>query len=93
MSVKPLDEAHKKALIKLSEDFLEKLELNPDLCEKVIAGSKRFVERYGVLSNGASFGGLWDNDCSSYVRDLLSLSDRYGRPLRIIVEPEPRPYR
>ena len=89
MSVKPLDDVHKKALFRVGDDPLEHLKKsNPEVYEKLATETKRFVEKYGVPSPGGTFGGLWDNDCPGYVRDLLGLSDRSGRPLRIIIEPE-----
>lgn len=90
MSVRSLDEAHRKALIRVGEDLLERLKTSrPDVYEKLVADAERLTDGYGVPSLGGSFGGLWDSDCSRYVADLLNLSNQHGRPLRIVVEPEP----
>ena len=89
MSVKPLDKVHKKVLFRVDENLLERLKKsNPEIHKRLATETEKLVEKYGVPSLGGAFGGLWDEDCSHYVKDLLSQSDRCGRPLRIIVEPE-----
>lgn len=89
MIFKPLDEARRKALIEADDDFLESLKnSNPELYERFVSETRELMEKYGIPSIGGSFGGLWDEDCPSYVNDILSLSKRCGRPLRLIVEPE-----
>ncbi len=90
MTAKTLTETRKRTPFRVGENPFEKLkEINPDAYKRFIAGNERPIEKHGVPSLGGSFGGLWDEDCPNYVNDLLSLSGRYGRPLRIIVEPEP----
>ena len=89
MPVKPLEYLHKKILFRVDDNVIQRLKKsNPEVYERLVTETKRFIEHYGVPSPGGAFGGLWDDDCPRYVNDLLSQSDRIGRPLRITVEPE-----
>lgn len=86
----PVTDSHKRALIQVDEDFPGNLKeaVSPEMLEKTVTEAKVLMAKYGVPSLGGSFGGLWSEDGSTYVKDLLSLSQRVGRPLRIVVEPE-----
>ena len=64
MSVRPLDDVHRKALFEIDKKLFEKLEAShPAVYERIVAETKALMERYGVPSFGGSFGGLWDEDC------------------------------